>query len=229
MCTRLSEHPGYAATAAMVSESAIILACQRDQLSGRRGVLTPVAAMAMHSWRLPAAGVTITPPVCLTNLWVRHVEASDSCICAAQECVGCLQPDITGPRASGIDAAIGPSPPEPGCHNHFHPIADGTCPTGNRRERSDRGSMFTLRAGFATRRCPGCRLRDSRCHQPVFGHRTGQVQPHMLVEVVGSLGEHTLATARHSPVVIALGHTRSVLRRSTRRFVADRVRPLLGP
>jgi short subunit dehydrogenase-like uncharacterized protein len=52
--------PGYAATAVMLGESAITLACQRDQLSDRRGVLTPVAAMgdALLA-RLPAAGVTI--------------------------------------------------------------------------------------------------------------------------------------------------------------------------
>jgi short subunit dehydrogenase-like uncharacterized protein len=52
--------PGYAATAAMVGESAITLACQRDRLSDRVGVLTPVAAMgdALLA-RLPAAGVTI--------------------------------------------------------------------------------------------------------------------------------------------------------------------------
>jgi len=52
--------PGYAATAAMLGESAITLACQRDQLSDRHGVLTPVAAMgdALLA-RLPAAGVTI--------------------------------------------------------------------------------------------------------------------------------------------------------------------------
>ena len=52
--------PGYAATAALVGESAIILACQRDRLSDRMGVLTPVAAMgdALLA-RLPAAGVTI--------------------------------------------------------------------------------------------------------------------------------------------------------------------------
>ena len=52
--------PGYAATAAMVGESAIILACQRDQLSDKLGVLTPVAAMgdALLA-RLPAAGVRI--------------------------------------------------------------------------------------------------------------------------------------------------------------------------
>ena len=52
--------PGYAATAVLLGESAITLACQRDQLSDRRGVLTPVAAMgdALLA-RLPAAGVTI--------------------------------------------------------------------------------------------------------------------------------------------------------------------------
>jgi short subunit dehydrogenase-like uncharacterized protein len=52
--------PGYAATAAMVGESAITLAVDRDRLSERLGVLTPVAAMgdALLA-RLPAAGVTI--------------------------------------------------------------------------------------------------------------------------------------------------------------------------
>ena len=52
--------PGYAATAVMMGESAITLACQRDRLSDRRGVLTPVAAMgdALLA-RLPAAGVAI--------------------------------------------------------------------------------------------------------------------------------------------------------------------------
>ena len=52
--------PGYAATAVLLGESAIILARQRDQLSDRCGVLTPVAAMgdALLA-RLPAAGVTI--------------------------------------------------------------------------------------------------------------------------------------------------------------------------
>ena len=52
--------PGYTATAAMVGESAITLACQRDRLPDRMGVLTPVAAMgdALLA-RLPAAGVTI--------------------------------------------------------------------------------------------------------------------------------------------------------------------------
>jgi short subunit dehydrogenase-like uncharacterized protein len=52
--------PGYAATAAMVGESAITLACQRDRLSDRMGVLTPVAAMGDALLAgLPAAGVTI--------------------------------------------------------------------------------------------------------------------------------------------------------------------------
>ena len=52
--------PGYAATSVMLGESAITLACHRDRLSERRGVLTPVAAMgdALLA-RLPAAGVTI--------------------------------------------------------------------------------------------------------------------------------------------------------------------------
>ncbi|AGB26948.1 hypothetical protein Mycsm_06844 (plasmid) [Mycobacterium sp. JS623] len=52
--------PGYAATAAMVGESAIALACQRDRLPDRLGVLTPAAAMGdVLLARLPAAGVTI--------------------------------------------------------------------------------------------------------------------------------------------------------------------------
>jgi short subunit dehydrogenase-like uncharacterized protein len=52
--------PGYAATAAMVGESAKTLAVDRDRLTDRLGVLTPVAAMgdALLA-RLPAAGVTI--------------------------------------------------------------------------------------------------------------------------------------------------------------------------
>ncbi|MBV8349758.1 MAG: saccharopine dehydrogenase NADP-binding domain-containing protein [Mycolicibacterium sp.] len=52
--------PGYAATSVMLGQSAITLALHRDQLSDRRGVLTPVAAMgdALLA-RLPAAGVCI--------------------------------------------------------------------------------------------------------------------------------------------------------------------------
>jgi len=52
--------PGYAATAAMVCESAMTLAVDRNRLSDRLGVLTPVAAMgdALLA-RLPASGVTI--------------------------------------------------------------------------------------------------------------------------------------------------------------------------
>ncbi len=53
--------PGYSATAALVGESALALACDRDRLSDARGVLTPAAAMgdALLA-RLPAAGVTLT-------------------------------------------------------------------------------------------------------------------------------------------------------------------------
>jgi short subunit dehydrogenase-like uncharacterized protein len=52
--------PGYGATAVMLGQSAMILAFDREQLSDRRGVLTPVAAMgdALLA-RLPAAGVSI--------------------------------------------------------------------------------------------------------------------------------------------------------------------------
>jgi short subunit dehydrogenase-like uncharacterized protein len=53
--------PGFSATAVMLGESALILAGDRDALSDRRGVLTPVVAMgdALLA-RLPAAGVTLT-------------------------------------------------------------------------------------------------------------------------------------------------------------------------
>jgi short subunit dehydrogenase-like uncharacterized protein len=52
--------PGYAATSVLLGESALALALDRDRLSERRGVLTPVAAMgdALLA-RLPSAGVTI--------------------------------------------------------------------------------------------------------------------------------------------------------------------------
>jgi short subunit dehydrogenase-like uncharacterized protein len=52
--------PGYAATAVMLGQSALTLAFDRERLSDRRGVLTPVTAMgdALLA-RLPAAGVTI--------------------------------------------------------------------------------------------------------------------------------------------------------------------------
>ncbi len=52
--------PGYAATAMMLGESALVLATDREQLSDRCGVLTPVTAMgdALLS-RLPAAGVSM--------------------------------------------------------------------------------------------------------------------------------------------------------------------------
>jgi saccharopine dehydrogenase (NAD+, L-lysine-forming) len=52
--------PGYAATSVMLGESALALALDRDRLSERRGVLTPVAAMgdALLA-RLPSAGVTL--------------------------------------------------------------------------------------------------------------------------------------------------------------------------
>jgi short subunit dehydrogenase-like uncharacterized protein len=53
--------PGYAATSVMLGESALALAVDRDRLSDRHGVLTPVAAMgdALLA-RLPAAGVKIS-------------------------------------------------------------------------------------------------------------------------------------------------------------------------
>jgi short subunit dehydrogenase-like uncharacterized protein len=53
--------PGYAATAVMLGQSAITLAVDRDELSDRRGVLTPVTAMgdALLA-RLPSHGVTIS-------------------------------------------------------------------------------------------------------------------------------------------------------------------------
>lgn len=52
--------PGYTATAMMLAESALALVKDRDRLSDRRGVLTPVTAMgdALLA-RLKAAGVTI--------------------------------------------------------------------------------------------------------------------------------------------------------------------------
>jgi short subunit dehydrogenase-like uncharacterized protein len=53
--------PGYAATSVMLSQSALCLALDRDQLPGPAGVLTPAAAMgtALIS-RLRAAGFTLT-------------------------------------------------------------------------------------------------------------------------------------------------------------------------
>lgn len=53
--------PGYAATSVLLGESALALALDRDGLSDRRGVLTPVAAMGdALAERLPAAGVTMS-------------------------------------------------------------------------------------------------------------------------------------------------------------------------
>lgn len=53
--------PGYAATSVMLSESALCLALDRDQLPGLTGVLTPASGMgpALIS-RLNAAGLTLT-------------------------------------------------------------------------------------------------------------------------------------------------------------------------
>jgi short subunit dehydrogenase-like uncharacterized protein len=52
--------PGYAATSMMVAESALILATDRDMLTDRRGVLTPVTAMVDGLLsRLPRAGVSL--------------------------------------------------------------------------------------------------------------------------------------------------------------------------
>lgn len=51
--------PSYIATAVLLGESGLALALDRDELSDRRGVLTPAAAMGdALLTRLPAAGVT---------------------------------------------------------------------------------------------------------------------------------------------------------------------------
>jgi trans-enoyl reductase len=50
----------YKATAVLLGESALVLALDRDRLTGLRGVLTPAAAMGDALLeRLPAAGVSI--------------------------------------------------------------------------------------------------------------------------------------------------------------------------
>jgi saccharopine dehydrogenase (NAD+, L-lysine-forming) len=52
--------PGYAATAVLLGESALALARDREQLSDRRGVLTPASAMGdVLLKRLAAIGVTV--------------------------------------------------------------------------------------------------------------------------------------------------------------------------
>jgi trans enoyl reductase len=52
--------PGYAATAVLLGESALALACDRNQLPDRRGVLTPASAMGdILLRRLAAVGVTV--------------------------------------------------------------------------------------------------------------------------------------------------------------------------
>ncbi|HTH89438.1 saccharopine dehydrogenase family protein [Mycobacterium sp.] len=52
--------PGYAATAVLLGESALALARDRDELSDRRGVLTPASAMGdVLLKRLAAIGVTV--------------------------------------------------------------------------------------------------------------------------------------------------------------------------
>ncbi len=52
--------PGYEATAVLLGESALALACDRDKLPDRRGVLTPASAMGDALLkRLAAVGVTI--------------------------------------------------------------------------------------------------------------------------------------------------------------------------
>ncbi|BBX30362.1 hypothetical protein MALV_54870 [Mycolicibacterium alvei] len=52
--------PGYKSTAVLLGECGLALATDRDALSDRRGVLTPVAAMGdVLLTRLPAAGVTL--------------------------------------------------------------------------------------------------------------------------------------------------------------------------
>jgi short subunit dehydrogenase-like uncharacterized protein len=52
--------PGYAATAVLLGESALALACDREQLRARHGVLTPASAMGdVLMKRLAAVGVTV--------------------------------------------------------------------------------------------------------------------------------------------------------------------------
>jgi saccharopine dehydrogenase (NAD+, L-lysine-forming) len=52
--------PGYAATAVLLGESALALACDRRQLPDRHGVLTPASAMGdVLLKRLAAVGVTV--------------------------------------------------------------------------------------------------------------------------------------------------------------------------
>ncbi|MGA9679691.1 MAG: saccharopine dehydrogenase NADP-binding domain-containing protein [Mycobacterium sp.] len=52
--------PGYAATAVLLGESALALACDRDELPDRHGVLTPASAMGdVLLKRLAAAGVNV--------------------------------------------------------------------------------------------------------------------------------------------------------------------------
>ena len=52
--------PGYAATAVLLGESALALACDREQLPDRHGVLTPASAMGdVLLKRLAAVGVTV--------------------------------------------------------------------------------------------------------------------------------------------------------------------------
>ena len=52
--------PGYKSTAVLLGECGLALATDRDALSERRGVLTPVAAMGdVLLTRLPAAGVSL--------------------------------------------------------------------------------------------------------------------------------------------------------------------------
>ena len=53
--------PGYKATAVMLGESALTLACDRDRLPDRAGVLTPAVAMGdALTDRLIAAGFRIS-------------------------------------------------------------------------------------------------------------------------------------------------------------------------
>ena len=52
--------PGYAATAVLLGESALALACDRARLPDRHGVLTPASAMGdVLLKRLAAVGVTV--------------------------------------------------------------------------------------------------------------------------------------------------------------------------
>ena len=53
--------PGYGSTAVMLSEAALCLALEGDQLQTEGGILTPASAMGMRLIdRLRSAGLTLT-------------------------------------------------------------------------------------------------------------------------------------------------------------------------